>query len=361
MADALLPVVEPGAVPVRNAWCLLLYAWDMAQWRGRWDGAAESTTNLRGLLARVLVDCTQQLLRRQLGRAYSRASAEIQGIRGRVDFGPSLRKLSFESGRAVCIYPELSVDTPRNRILRSTLDRLLRDESLDVGAEPDDVKALRHGLRAAVRAMEGVKLQPVQASDFSRLRLGRNDGAYSLPLAICRLLARHESPSEEAGASLFTGLLRDQVAFDELFESFVRNFYRFHRSDARVGRQDLSWFDEIGSPFVPRMRTDITVEWGEPIHRRLVIDTKYYGSALATRFENTEKFHSTNLYQLYAYLRTQEHRGPAYREAGGMLLYPVTKRRLDERMRVQGHEIRVRTIDLASPWPELEQELLHLL
>jgi hypothetical protein len=30
-------------------------------------------------------------------------------------------------------------------------------------------------------------------------------------------------------------------------------------------------------------------------------------------------------------------------------------------MRVQGHEIRVRTIDLALPWPELEQELLHLL
>jgi 5-methylcytosine-specific restriction enzyme subunit McrC len=78
------------------------------------------------------------------------------------------------------------------------------------------------------------------------------------------------------------------------------------------------------------------------------------------RFENFEKFHAANLYQLYAYLRTQEHRGPAYRDANGVLLYPVTNRSLDERMKVQGHEMRIRTVDLALPWMELERDLLRL-
>jgi len=338
----------------------LLYAWDLAQWSGRWDSAVEAATDLRGLLARVLVGCVRDLLRRQLGRTHIGTLAEIRGIRGRVDFARSLKRRSFSAGRAVCAFSNLDVDTLRNRILRGTLDRLLRDDLLDEGAKPEAVRALRHDLRSVVRAMDGVKLQPIQASDFSRLQLGRNDTAYLLPLAICRLLFRHETPSEEAGEGLFAALLRDEVAFQVLFERFVRNFYRFHRRDARVQAQELSWFDENHSPFVPRMRTDITLEWGDPISRRLVIDTKYYGSALSVRFENSEKFHAANLYQLYAYLRTQEHRGPAYRDANGVLLYPVTNRSLDERMKVQGHEMRIRTVDLALPWMELERDLLRL-
>lgn len=361
MSDSLLPVVEAAEVPVRNAWCLLLYAWDMAQWRGKWDGAAEAGTNLRGLLARVLVDSTHALLRRQLRRTYVQSSFELRGIRGRIDFAKSLKRLSFEGGRAMCVYPELSVDTLANRVLRSTLHGLLRNEWLEVGARPEQSEALRHDLRAAVRAMEGVALRPVQAADFSRLSLGRNDVDYALPIAICRLLLRHGVPSEEAGGDLFAGLLRDEVVFHELFERFVRNFYRFHYPDARIEAEVLSWFDEEASPFVPRMKTDITIEWGRPVSRRLVIDTKYYGSALNIRYASAEKFHAANLYQLYAYLRTQEHRGAAYRDANGMLLYPVTNRRLDERMRVQGHEMSVKTIDLALPWHELESELLQLL
>lgn len=361
MSDSLLPVVEAGEVPVRNAWCLLLYAWDMAQWRGKWDGAAEVETNLRGLLARVLVDSTQALLRRHLRRAYGQTSFELRGIRGRVDFAKSLKKLSFEGGRAICVYPELSVDTLANRVLRSTLDSLLRNKWVAVGARREQAEALRHDLRAAVRAMDGVGLRPIQAADFGRLRLGRNDVDYALPIAICRLLFRHDIPSEEAGGDLFAGLLRDEMVFHELFERFVRNFYRFHFPEARVEAEELSWFDEEASPFVPRMKTDITIEWTPPVSRRLVIDTKYYGSALNTRYANAEKFHSANLYQLYAYLRTQEHRGASYRDASGMLLYPVTHRRLDERMRVQGHEIRVKTIDLALPWSDLEHDLLQLL
>lgn len=361
MDQAQAPLVDESAVRIHNVWNLLLYAWDLARWCGRWDGEAEMSTNLNGLLARVLVDCTQLLLRHQLARAYTDSASEIRGIRGRIDFARSLKRLCFESGTAACVYPELTADNLRNRILRSTLHRLSRDQSLEFGTKPHEAKELRHALRASVRAMDGVKLQAIHASDFSRLQLGRNDSAYALPMAICRLLARHETPSEQSGRGLFAHLARDEIAFQELFERFVRNFLRIHRADLRVEAQELSWFDELGSKFVPRMRTDITVEWVKPIPRRLVIDTKYYGNALSARFRDSEKFHSSNLYQLYAYLRTQEHRGGPHRDACGMLLYPVTNKRLDERMRVQGHEIRVATIDLARPWMELEHNLLQLL
>lgn len=351
-------MVDAGAIPVRNAWYLLIYAWDMARWRGRWDGAAEAAPNLVGLLARVLVDSTTELLRHQLPRAYTRTTQEIQAVRGRIDFARSLKRLSFESGRAVCAYSELSSDTLRNRILRSTLDHLMRDPRIVLGGKPEHGEALRHDLRKAVRAMDGVAITAVQSSDFGKLQLGRNDIAYLLPLSICHLIYRYEMPSEAAGADVLAGLLRDEIAFADLFERFIRNFCRYHYPEANVAAEELSWFDESGSAFVPRMRTDITMEWREPAARRFVIDTKYYTNTLAVRFEGSEKFHSANLYQLYTYLRTQEHLSESHRAAAGLLLYPATRYALDEKMRVQGHKLHVATVDLAQPWPVVENELL---
>jgi 5-methylcytosine-specific restriction enzyme subunit McrC len=127
-----------------------------------------------------------------------------------------------------------------------------------------------------------------------------------------------------------------------------------------VTSETLSWHDEIGSALVPQMRTDVSIEWAGAQTRRLVLDTKYYGKTLSHRFANVEKFHSAHLYQLYAYLRTQEHRGEQYMNCPGLLLYPTTSGRIDQRMRVQGHEIRVATLDLAQPWVDIERDLLAL-
>lgn len=200
----------------------------------------------------------------------------------------------------------------------------------------------------------------VRAADFNTLQLGRNDEAYQLPLTLCRLIHTCEMPTEDRGDHVTTALVRDEVVFSKLFERFVRNFLKHSLLDATVTSESLSWHDEAGAQFVPRMQTDITVEWSSPIERRLVIDTKYYTNTLSSRFSNVEKFHSAHLYQLYAYLRTQEHRGEKYRRSPGILLYPTTSSRVDERMRVQGHEIRVATVDLTRPWPEIERGLLAM-
>src|SRR5438094_10183108 len=47
-------------------------------------------------------------------------------------------------------------------------------------------------------------------------------------------------------------------------------------------------------------------------------------------------------------------------EAAGLLLYPTTERELDETMFIQGHSIRVATVNLDQPWNEIERRLLYL-
>jgi 5-methylcytosine-specific restriction enzyme subunit McrC len=345
-------------IPIRNVWYLLLYAWDLGRWRDRWSSQVEAAPNLLGLLARILADSVQSLLRRQLGREFHTETAEIRGLRGKIHLSASVRDRSFASGRAVCSFATLGVDTLRNQILKSTLQRLLHDQRLELGATHEKVQAIRQEIWAALQHMQGVTLIRIQGSDFSRLRLGQNSRAYELPMAICGLIHRLELPTESEGDVVTQTLLREETVFWKLFENFARNFYRTHLRECSVRRERLSWFDELGNTLVPGMETDITLEREVEPRRRVVIDTKYYGSHLTPGVYGRETFLSGHLYQLYTYLRTQEDRGATYRDAAGVLLYPCVERPADEAMKVQGHVMWISTIDLATPWQQIEERLL---
>lgn len=346
-----------AGIPVRNAWHLLLYAWDLAAWQDQWYAESEDAPSLLGLLASMLSRSARRLLRRQMRRSFSREARTIRGIRGRVDFTASLKHLAFENGFADCTFPELTIDTLPNRIIRSTLARLAA-QPLQALNRPDIESDLRHELRALVRAMDGVQLAPITPKDFSRLQLGRNDRDYALPIAICRLIHTLRMPTEKAGDEMLAALLRDEITFHELFERFVRNFYRLHMTDCVVGSEQLQWHDELGCGLVPAMITDVSIVLRKPPFRRLVVDTKYSVSALAQSAFGTPKFKSENLYQLYSYLRTQEHRSDSHRAAAGLLLYPTNGYSVHDTMLVQGHRITVSTVDLSRPWQEIEVNLL---
>lgn len=347
------------SIPVRNAWYLLLYAWDMATWKDKWKGDVEASPNLLGLLARILAETTELLLRRQLRRAYEPNHELIRGIRGRIDFATSLKRRSFEKGSAHCVFSQLTVDTLKNRIIRSTLSRIAKDPRVN-HKNAIIHKELIHKLKTLDHAMEAVSLKRVESSDFSRVQLTRNDQDYYLPISICYLVHRLEMPAEDSGDHALNALLRDEITFHKLFELFVCNFYRYHLKNCVVGYQNkLSWFDEFHCSLVPDMNTDITLDWATN-NRRMVIDTKYSYKTLATSQYGANKFKSENLYQLYTYLRTQEHRGESYRDAQGMLLYPTTSGDLLHTMKVQGHKIHVATVDLAAPWQDIEARLLSL-
>ena len=66
-------------IPVRNAWHMLLYAWDLLAWRGRWDAAAEQSPGMLGLLARVW-STTRPLLRRELARSFVEQRETVSGV-----------------------------------------------------------------------------------------------------------------------------------------------------------------------------------------------------------------------------------------------------------------------------------------
>lgn len=107
------------------------------------------------------------------------------------------------------------------------------------------------------------------------------------------------------------------------------------------------------------MRTDIILE-SVSQGRRKVIDTKF-SSILASGWYREESLKSTHLYQIYAYLRSQEKAGDIMcNSAEGLLLYPAVGRNVDEEVRVHGHTLRFATVDLSVSGKEIRERLLNV-
>jgi 5-methylcytosine-specific restriction enzyme subunit McrC len=95
--------------------------------------------------------------------------------------------------------------------------------------------------------------------------------------------------------------------------------------------------------------------------RMIVLDTKFTAHSLVENQWGKAVFDSSHLYQLYAYLKSQEHLSEAHRTASGILLYPAVRKRFSEKVRLQDQVIRLESVDLAAPWQEIEQQLLELI
>jgi 5-methylcytosine-specific restriction enzyme subunit McrC len=105
------------------------------------------------------------------------------------------------------------------------------------------------------------------------------------------------------------------------------------------------------------METDVVLR--SPT-KAIIIDTKYYQHTLSGQFDQG-KFRFTHLCQLFAYLKNAQAMDAVYKEAEGMLLYPTVQQALDESFMVQGHRMRICTVNLAQPWQGIHDDLLGLI
>jgi 5-methylcytosine-specific restriction enzyme subunit McrC len=212
-----------------------------------------------------------------------------------------------------------------------------------------------------VRDLEGIDLIELKVDFIRRQQLGRNDRDYRVMLAICELLLQRQMPAETAGSHKLPGLDRDSLVLYRIYERFVANFYKLHLLGWTVTSQmHLSWPMGNTSKYMPTMSPDLVMQ-----HRGtgcvVVLDTKFTANSLVSTRWGNYVFNSSHLYQIYAYLRSQEHVSESHRCASGILLYPAVRERLFETVELQGHRIHLATIDLSQSWDEIENKLLDLI
>ena len=299
-------------ISIQNVYYLLLYAWDALEQGDVETHAAEPETKLVDLLATVLNQGIDRLLRQGLHRAYLARQETIPGVRGKLDISATIKADLFNRARTVCEFDELSHDVAHNRILKATVRNLLGTDGLS--------PRLREPLRSTWHRLHEVLDIPLTKRTFYHIQLHRNNRLYRFLLDICRLLFDCLIPKERTGQFAFRDFQRNEKLMRVLFERFIHNFFRHHAEGYSVKSERLEWEDTTGSAadkrLLPRMRTDVTLRCPG---RVIVVDAKFYRKTLQ-EYRNKETVRSAHLYQLYAYLRNVEITKESAAEVEGILI-----------------------------------------
>jgi 5-methylcytosine-specific restriction enzyme subunit McrC len=177
-------------------------------------------------------------------------------------------------------------------------------------------------------------------------------------------------PTEDAGPHALLDPQRCVHWLRRLYEKAIGGFYRLHLDEAEwvvsTGRP-LSWpvaeaTSGIAQVF-PSMRTDIVIDHRDR-PQRPVIDTKFTG-VFTRGWYREQSLRAGYVYQLYAYLRSQEGRddpaAPWADSAAGLLLHPAIDAEVDESVSIQGHRLRFASVDHVASHGEIRSRLLALL
>ena len=230
-----------------------------------------------------------------------------------------------------------------------------------MGKTEQNPALLKHRLRRLVRDLDQIQVIELNLDLIRRQNLGRNDRDYGLMLAICELLLRRHMPMESAGSHVLPSVDRDVRTLYSVFERFVARFYQMHLEGWIVKPQTrLDWNAEKASEYLPAMKPDLLLEH-KPSGKIIILDTKFTKHILVGSQYRGAVFQSEHIYQIYAYLRSQEHRSVNHGSSTGVLLYPAANHHLAESVHLQGHRIDFRTIDLARSWEAIERDLLALM
>lgn len=349
-----------GRVPVRNLWLLMLYASELLSEPGwRRVGLEASPEEMPDLIAQLLAGAVEARLRRRLTSGYQSQRAVLSRLRGRIDLLETERRQLFARGRILCHFDELTSDSPRNRFVRAALESVAR-------AVRDTRLARRcRSLARTMRAM-GILGRASAPALLEREYFGRNDVVDQPMFTAAKLAFDLALPTECIGTNPVPSADHEGRHVRRLFERAVSGFYRFALDSQRWAVQPGKVFkwqtenetDGIGRIF-PSMKVDMLLD-NRAETRRIIIDTKFT-SILSHGWYREQTLRSFYLYQIYAYLRSQEGRGdPLYEHATGLLLHPSVGSEVDESVTIQGHRIRFATVDLTASPVEIRSRLLSL-
>ncbi|HHQ4895941.1 TPA: 5-methylcytosine-specific restriction endonuclease system specificity protein McrC [Aeromonas veronii] len=361
MSDAEEEIGRIGSIPLRNLWLLMLYASDLFRDIEKAKVAVEDNPDdIPDLVAEILCRRVERRIRRNLSYGYQSSEAVLGRVRGRIDQLNTERRRLLDRGKVACRFDELTIDTTRNCFVRAALEEISKVVRR---------RSLAHRCRSLAASLKrmGVIGERPNRSEVSMDRFGRLDADDKPMLAAAHLAFNIALPTEATGAKQLSLPDRDITWIRKLYEKGIAGFYDvvLSKSGWRVDAgKTMSWQIErktLGiDKILPTMRTDIILDHSDA-GRRIVIDTKF-NSVVKRGWYREETLRSGYLYQIYAYLRSQEGKGdPLAKNASGLLLHPSVGYMVNEAVVIQNHEIRFATVDLGSSAREIREQLLQVL
>ena len=362
-----------GYIPVRNIWLLLLYASQLYRElpASRRVDLENAPDNIPPLVAEILTNAVERRLRRNLSHGDQRRCADLNRVRGRIDLFRTERRQLLQRGHVACNFDELTIDTPCNRYVKAALTHSAVVVN-KFANHPDLERKCRDLAFRLERAGVVGRLDTRHAGKDAVLdNVGWVDAHERQMLAAAKLALNLSIPTDQSGLALLPIADRSETEGWKLYENAVTGFYDAvlsHRGWKVRHGGHIQWPASDPTPglhaIMPEMITDIVLERREnsipAAGRRIVIDTKFTSIVGRSQF-GKQTLKSGNMYQLYAYLRSQERPGdPMSHYSTGVLLYPSLGVDYDESAIIQGHRVSFATVDLAADSQTIRSQLLRI-
>lgn len=335
----------PPAGNANYAWIqhMLSYAFQVLNEQGYKQVATEEFDNVAELCAAILIKGVSLQIKRGLGKEYVVQSEPLSSLRGKIDISASVKQQSMLKKQLVCNYDEFSVNSYLNRIIRTTMDVLVRSEIS---------KERKKQLRKLLIYFSEVK--PLSRESINwKLQFNKNNQTYQMLISICYLILKGLLQTTSDGNTKLMDFL-DEQRMCRLYEKFILEYYRKEHPEIRASASQIPWdTDDDYREMLPVMQSDITLKKGE---KTLVIDAKYYSHTTQKQYD-VNTLHSGNLYQIFTYVKNfdTERNG----NVSGMLLYAKTDEVVlpNNEYKMGGNAISVKTLDLDCDFSEIRKQL----
>lgn len=333
-----------SVIKIQNLYYMLSYAFKVLNENGYKRVATENFENTAQLCTAILIRGINIQLKRGLERQYISKTNRVSSLRGKIDINESLKTQTFLRKEMVCIYDEFSVNSYLNRILKSTLLLLLKSEI---------TKAQKRELKRLLRYFTEIDSLNVQKISW-KIQYHKNNQTYQMLIGICYLVIKGLVQTQRNGTMKLMDFL-DEQRMHRLYEKFILEYYRREFPQVQAYPSQIAWYlDNDESELLPIMQSDVMLTYQ---NRVLVIDAKYYSHTTQSHYESNT-LHSSNLYQIFTYVKNKAAQEKD-NNVSGMLLYAKTDEDITPNhiYQMSGNQISVKTLDLNLDFSQIKEQL----
>ena len=331
---------------IQNIYYMLSYAFQVLNEKEIQKVDAEAFDNAQRLCAEILIKGISVQIKRGLKRDYMSHTETLSSVRGKIDVSDSLKTLSILRRQMVCNYDEFTTDTELNRILKTTLQLLLKE---------DITKSQKKEIKKLLIYFADVQETDIHFINWN-MHYNRNDQSYQFLITVCYLVIKGLLQTQSDGIYKMMNFF-DEQRMSRLYEKFLLEYYRKNYPELHANPSPIDWqLDQGTDDMLPNMKTDIMLQKENEI---LIIDAKYYSFTTQVYFDK-HSIHSANLYQIFAYVKNKEYElKDKPHKVGGMLLYARTNEDVqpDSEYTMSGNPIFVKTLDLNQDFKNIANEL----
>ena len=334
-------------IPIQNVYYMLSYAFQVLNEQGYKNIATEQFHNTAELMAAILEKGIAVQLKRGLGKEYIPQTEALSSLRGKINIAESIKTQSMLRKQLICTYDEFSVNSTINRIIKSTVELLLRSTIS---------KQRKKNLMKLLVYFDEVDFIDLHTVNWN-VQYNRNNQTYRMLISICYLVVRGLLQTRSDGSTKLMDFL-DEQRMCRLYEKFILEYYRKeYKNQITANASQIPWqLDNEENSMLLVMQSDIMLRCDD---RVLIIDAKYYEHSTQVQFDK-HTLHSGNLYQIFTYVKNKEYElRDRDHKVSGMLLYAKTDEEIypDNVYQMSGNQITVRTLDLNQPFAEIAGQL----